>query len=94
VCLTVFKGEAKNSFLSLFLSLALCRHIISHSLLRYCGGGAGYSLNRAALKVLLEEQFYINKCGVDLERLGQEASDEDRIGKECSCKNPGQSESK
>lgn len=47
----------------------------------YCGGGAGYTLNREAVRVLIEERYSKSFCGVDLENLNKSASDEDRISK-------------
>ena len=45
---------------------------------RYCGGGAGYTLNRVALKLLVEELLDTHHCKPHLQ-----ASDEDRIIGKC-----------
>ena len=45
---------------------------------RYCGGGSGYTLNRAALKLLVEQLFDTYHC-----RPHYQASDEDRIISDC-----------
>lgn len=49
-----------------------------HTEHRYCGGGSGYTLNRAALKVLIEELFETYHC-----RPHFRASDEDRQISNC-----------
>ena len=40
---------------------------------RYCGGGSGYSLNRAAVRLLVEDTFPYHWC-----RPHHQAADEDR----------------
>ena len=49
-----------------------------HTEMRYCGGGAGYTLNRAALKILVEQLFDTYHC-----RPHFQASAEDRITSAC-----------
>jgi hypothetical protein len=49
-----------------------------HTASRYCGGGAGYTLNRAALKLLIEDAFDSHQC-----KPHYRASDEDRIIASC-----------
>eukprot|EP00934_Nitzschia_sp_Nitz4_P003312 Nitzschia sp. Nitz4//scaffold144_size56818//45724//47919//NITZ4_006546-RA/size56818-snap-gene-0.12-mRNA-1//-1//CDS//3329536543//3302//frame0 len=46
--------------------------------IRYCGGGSGYTLNRQALRLLVERLWNKYQCGPHLE-----ASDEDRKISEC-----------
>lgn len=46
--------------------------------IRYCGGGSGYTLNRAALKLLIEQLFDTHHC-----RPHFRASDEDRLISNC-----------
>lgn len=45
---------------------------------RFCGGGSGYTLNRAALRVLVEERFDMPECKPNDIR-----SDEDVIVSDC-----------
>ena len=49
-----------------------------HTEHRYCGGGSGYTLNRAALQLLVEDLFETYQC-----RPHHRASDEDRLITNC-----------
>mmetsp|Transcript_41752 Transcript_41752/g.100534 ORF Transcript_41752/g.100534 Transcript_41752/m.100534 type:complete len:558 (+) Transcript_41752:2-1675(+) len=49
-----------------------------HTEIRYCGGGSGYTLNRIALKILVEDLFDTHHC-----RPHFQASAEDRIISSC-----------
>ena len=53
-------------------------HAESKQKRRFCGGGAGYTINRATLHLLVRQQFTKEEC-----RPNHEGSDEDRIMGQC-----------